>query len=245
MRLLEHQAKKIFSSWGIPIPRSTLFSKTLTPAVLKKKVGSFPVILKAQVYAGGRGKGGGIVKIKDIKTLKTKAAALLERPLVTPQTGPGGVRVKSLLVEQGLRVQKEFYISILLDRSLGLPIMVASAEGGMSIEELAKKHPDKISRVPFDPVLGLYPFQARRIAQWMGIESSYQTAAQQQLVGLARGFLRGDASLAEINPWAVTKELGLVALDAKLTIDDNALYRHPKLQKLLTADAELESTMWD
>ncbi len=237
MRLLEYQAKKVLVRWGIPIPKGQVFSRlSQLPSVLKK-TGRFPLILKAQVYAGGRGKAGGIVKVSNLSQARSAAKKLLGKKLVTAQTGPQGTLVKTLLVEQGLSILKEYYVSILIDRSHQLPVVVASRQGGVAIEELAKEHPESILTVPFDPLLGLLSHQARRIAAWLGTPRDHQTTAAQQLLKLAKGFFEIDASLVEINPWALTKE-GLLALDAKITLDDNGLFRHPDLDALKTADCD-------
>ena len=199
------------------------------------------MILKAQVYAGGRGKAGGIVKVSDLKKAKAAASGLLGKRLVTVQTGPEGVPVKQLLLEQMLSLPKEFYIGILIDRSKGLPMVVAAKEGGVAIEELVLKNPQAIQTTTFDPLLGLLLFQARQIVGFLEVPSEHREQAIQQLLNLARGFFEWDASLVEINPWALTKELGLVALDAKLTFDDNGLFRHPELEPFKIADADSPS----
>ncbi len=241
MRLLEWQAKKLLSSWGVPIPRGAGISRPAQLAAAAKKAGGFPVILKVQVYAGGRGKAGGIVKVTNLAKGKTVAKDLLAKRLVTPQTGPEGVPVKSLLVEQGLTIQKEFYVSILIDRSRQQPVVVAAREGGMAIEELAKEHPEAILTAPFDPFLGLLSHQARRIAGWLGVPAEHREPATRQLVKLAKSFFSTDASLVEVNPWALTKELGMTALDGKITVDDSSLFRYPDLEKIKTADADTPS----
>ena len=241
MRLLEHQAKKLLFQWGVPIPKGTVITRPLQLGPAARKAGGFPVILKAQVYAGGRGKGGGIVKAAALAKGKAAAKNLLAKRLITPQTGPEGVPVKSLLVEQGLTILKEFYVSILIDRSRQTPIVVAAREGGMSIEELAKEHPEEILTTPFDPFLGLLSHQAWRIVGWLGVPAEHREPAVRQLVRLAKGFFSTDATLVEVNPWALTKELGMTALDGKITIDDNALFRYPDLEKIKTADADTPS----
>ena len=238
MRLLEHQAKKILSSWGIPIPRGGVITRPAQLGAACAKAGRFPLILKAQVYAGGRGKAGGIVKVKSAKEARVAAKRLLAKRLVTPQTGPEGVPVKALLVEQGLTLLKELYVSILLDRSKGVPIIVAAREGGVSIEDLAKEHPEEILQIPFDPFLGLTSYEARRVVTWLGIDSEHREKAVQQLIRMAKGFFALDGSLIEINPWALTREMGMVALDAKVTLDDNGLFRQPQLLPLKTADSD-------
>ncbi len=241
MRLLEHQAKKLLSSWNIPIPRGAVITRPLQLSAAVRKAGGFPVILKVQVYAGGRGKAGGIQKVTNLAKGKTIAKDLLAKRLVTPQTGPEGVAVKSLLVEQGLDILKEFYVSVLIDRSRQVPVVVAAREGGMAIEELAKEHPESILTTPFDPFLGLLSHQARKIAGWLGVPPEHRETAARQLVKLAKGFFSTDATLVEVNPWALTKELGMTALDGKITVDDNALYRYPALEKIKTADADTPS----
>ena len=241
MRLLEHQAKKLLSSWGVPIPRGAVFSKPTQVASAVRKVGKFPVVLKVQVYAGGRGKAGGIVKVSNLAKAKAVAKQLLSRRLVTAQTGSEGVPVRAILVEPALTVLKEIYVSILIDRSRQLPVVVAGREGGVSIEDLAREHPEAILTTPFDPFLGLLPHQALRVAGWLGIPAEHRQAAAAQLQGMAKGFFSADASLVEVNPWALTKEQGLLALDAKITVDDNSLYRHPELEKIKTADADTPS----
>ncbi len=239
MRLLEHQAKKLLARWEIPVPKGTVISRpTQISSACIKKVGPFPLILKAQVYAGGRGKGGGIVKVGNLSQARWTATQLLSKRLVTPQTGPEGVPVKALLVEEGLSILKEYYLSILLDRSKGLPIVVSSKEGGMAIEELAQKNPKAILTTPFGPLLGLMPFQARKVVGWLSIPEQHRDSAVRQLLKMARGFFEQDGSLVEINPWALTQEKGLVALDAKVTLDDNGLFRHPEMSALKTADAD-------
>jgi len=241
VRLLEHQAKKLLSGWGIPIPRGAVISRPAQLSSAVRQAGGLPVIPKVQVYAGGRGKAGGIQKVSNLVKGKTVAKGLLAKRLVTPQTGPDGVPVKSLLVEQGLTIQKEFYVSVLIDRSRQQPVVVAAREGGMAIEELAKEHPEAILTTPFDPFLGLLSHQARRIVGWLGVPAEHRETATRQLVALAKGFFTTDASLVEVNPWALTKELGMTALDGKITVDDNALFRYPDLEKIKTADADTPS----
>ena len=241
MRLLEYQAKKLLSSWGIPTPPGAVFSRLSQVPTAVRKAGSYPVILKAQVFAGGRGKAGGIVKARNLSEARAAAKRLLGSRLVTPQTGPEGVPVKSLLAVSALKVQKEFYVSVLIDRSRQMPVVVAARQGGMAIEELARESPASIRTTPFDPFLGLLPHQARRVVGWLGVPSEHREAAVKQLVSLAQGFFSADAGLVEVNPWALTKEQGMLALDAKVTVDDNALFRHSDLDRLKTADADSPS----
>ncbi|MCM8794631.1 MAG: ADP-forming succinate--CoA ligase subunit beta [Candidatus Omnitrophica bacterium] len=238
MRLLEYQAKKYLASWGVTIPREAVLFRPAQMASAVKKVGPYPVVLKVQVFAGGRGKAGGVVKVKNLSDAKETAKELLSKRLVTAQTGPDGVPVKAILVEQGVTILKEYYLSILIDRSKGLPLVVAAREGGVTIEELARENPSAILKTTFDPLTGLIPFQARRIVSWLKIPAPQQPAAVRDLLNLAKGFFDLNASLVEVNPWALTQEHGMVALDAKITVDDNAIDRRPELLKLKTADAD-------
>ena len=239
MRLLEHQAKQLLSSWGVPVPRAALLSKPsqLTSPFLRR-VGPFPLVLKAQVYAGGRGKAGGVVKVSNLPQARAAVKKLLGKRLVTAQTGPEGVPIRSLLVDECLTLQKELYVSVLIDRSRQAPVVVAARQGGVAIEELARGRPDEIRTTPFDPFLGLLPHQARAIVNWLDLPREHREPAVQQLVRLAAGFFSMDASLIEVNPWALTKEKGILALDAKVTLDDNALFRHPEMERMKTADAD-------
>ncbi len=241
MRLLEHQAKKILASWEIPVPRGAVVLRSSQVSSALSKIRRYPMVVKAQVYAGGRGKAGGIVKVSSASGARAAAKKLLGQRLVTPQTGPEGVPVGALLIEQGLTIEKELYLGILVDRSRELPMVVAAKEGGISIEDLAQENPEAIQTFPFDPLLGLLSFQARRIVAWLGLSESHREPAVQQLLKMARGFFQMDASLVEVNPWAVTKERGLVALDAKLTFDDNGLFRHPEWSPFKLADADSAS----
>ena len=249
MRLLEYQAKKLLASWGVPIPGGALVTRSsqLASAVRRTgpsaglKAGKYPVVLKAQVYAGGRGKAGGIVRVANISQARAAAKKLLGSRLVTAQTGPAGVPVKSLWVEEGVEILKEFYISILIDRSRQMPVVVAAREGGMAIEELAQERPDAIRTTPFDPLMGLLPHQARRIVGWLEVPRERREQAAQQLVRLARGFFSTDASLVEVNPWALIKGRGMLALDAKVTVDDSSFFRHPEMERMKTADADSPS----
>ncbi|MBI3322507.1 MAG: ADP-forming succinate--CoA ligase subunit beta [Candidatus Omnitrophica bacterium] len=249
MRLLEYQAKKLLAGWGVPIPGGALITRLSQVASAVRKTGpsaglragKYPVVLKAQVYTGGRGKAGGIVRAANLGQAKAAAKRLLGGKLVTAQTGPAGVPIKSLWVEESVQILQEYYISVLIDRSRQMPVVVASREGGMAIEELAKERPEAICTTPFDPLMGLLPHQARRIAGWLEIPREHREKAAQQLVRLARGFFAVDASLVEVNPWALLKDRGMTALDAKVTIDDSALYRRPEFEKIKTQDADSPS----
>ncbi len=238
MRLLEHQAKNLLASWGVPIPRNGLLPRPSQLSAAVRKAGGYPCVLKAQIYAGGRGKAGGIVRVKGPAEARAAAKKLLGSRLVTAQTGPQGERVGSLLAEEGVAILKELYVSVLIDRARQVPVVVASRQGGVSIEELAREHPEAILTTPFDPFLGLLPYQARRIVSWLEVPPEQRDAAAQHLRALAKGFFSTDASLVEVNPWALVQGQGMLALDAKITVDDNALYRLPELEKLKSADAD-------
>ena len=241
MRFLEYQAKKLLTSWGVKVPTGAVLTDASQLSNVVSKVGNYPLVFKAQVYAGGRGKAGGIIVVKDPSLGEKTALELLAKRLVTPQTGAAGVPVKALLIEQGLTIQKELYVSILVDRSKETPVVVAAREGGVAIEELAKSNPEAILTTPFDVETGLAEPQAKEIAEWLEIPAEQRPGAARQLRALARGFLEKDASLVEINPWALTKELGMVALDAKMTFDDNGLFRHPEMEPFKLADADSPS----
>jgi succinyl-CoA synthetase beta subunit len=202
----------------------------------------FPVVVKAQIHAGGRGKAGGIKLARSKTEAETFARSLLGSMLVTPQTGPEGKKVRRLLIEEGLNIARELYLSFLLDRAVGRPVAIASASGGMEIEKIAAETPEKILRAEVDPAIGLRPHQARRLAFDLGLSGSVHKKAVSFLLNLYQAFRGLDASLVEINPCLVTREGDVLALDAKLTVDDNALFRHPDVKELrdVTEEAPLE-----
>ncbi len=239
MKLLEYQAKKLFAEWGVTVAGGKVITKaSQLSAAIKQCGGKYPVVVKAQVYAGGRGKAGGVVLAKNLSEAKAAVKRLLGNRLVTIQSGKDGVPVKALLIDPGVTLLKEYYLSILIERSKQLPIIVASKEGGVAIEELAKTNPDAILKTPFDPLMGLLTHEARAIAKWLEIPAAHRETAVKQLKALAKGFFATDASLVEVNPWALTKEKGMLALDGKVTFDDSALFKYPQWDKLKTADAD-------
>mgnify|MGYP001433612041 CR=1 FL=1 len=228
MRLFEFQAKELFSDFSIPIPSGSVVE---SPPQITKALSRFkkrPCVVKAQVLAGGRGKAGGVVVAQTAPEAREAIKKLLGKKLVTRQTGKSGETIRRILVEQALTIEKEFYTAILVDRSREYPVLLASKEGGMEIEELAAKSPEKIIREPFNPNIGLRPYQARKVIFALGIRDP-QLIQQGVafLSNLSKAFLGLDATLAEVNPLGLTKEKGLVALDAKLTIDESALGRQP------------------
>jgi succinyl-CoA synthetase beta subunit len=231
MKIHEYQAKALFAAYGIPTPRGKVVKTSQEAFKAAEEIGTLPVVLKAQIHAGGRGKGGGIRVIQKITEVETAASELLGRPLVTPQTGPEGKPVSIILVEEALDVKKELYVGITIDRSRECLVVLASAEGGMEIEQVAAATPDKVFTEVVDQAVGLRLFQANRIAYFLGLDPTLARKASGIILNLYRLFHDKDCSLAEINPLVVI-ENGLVALDAKLNIDDNALYRQADIASL-------------
>ena len=238
MKIHEYQAKAILAKFGVPTPRGeTVFKKEDAEGVAKR-LGTPVVVVKAQIHAGGRGKGGGVKLAKSPAQAAELAGQILGMKLVTPQTGPEGRLVRRLLIEEGLDIKRELYLSILVDRSVATPVFMASASGGMEIEEVAKEHPEAILRETVHPAAGLQPYQVRDLAFGLGLPPEMMKVAQSFFQSLYRAFLETDASLLEINPCVVTGDGRLVALDAKVNFDDNALYRHPEYAELRDQDEE-------
>jgi succinyl-CoA synthetase beta subunit len=205
------------------------------------KLGGGPVVLKAQVHAGGRGKGrfkdsgkdfGGVKYLKSQGDIAGVAEVMLKYPLVTKQTGEQGQKVNTILVQEAADIAREIYLGMVVDRAIGLPVLMASAEGGVEIEEVAARNPEAILKTPVDPQAGLQPFQARRLAYALGFTAEQAPRAEALMTALARVFLDKDCSLAEVNPVVVTPKGDVLALDAKMTFDDNALFRHPEIEAL-------------
>jgi succinyl-CoA synthetase beta subunit len=232
MKIYEYQAKDLFAAYGIPVPRGYPARTPEEAGDAAARLGSSPVVLKAQVHAGGRGKGGGIKVVEDAGQVASVAAAMLGTRLVTPQTGPEGKPVNALLVEEGLTIHKEIYIGIVIDRRAAAPVVIASGEGGMDIEKVAAEAPDKVITEPVDPAAGLRPFQAMRIAYGVGLEGPEVRLMSDIVLRLYRLFTEKDCSHVEINPLVNTGEGKLLALDAKINLDDNALFRHKDLAAL-------------
>jgi succinyl-CoA synthetase beta subunit len=237
MKIHEYQAKAILAQYNVPVPRGEVaFNAQEAQAVAERIGGS--VVVKAQIHAGGRGKGGGVKVAKNAVQAAEFARQILGMTLVTHQTGPEGRLVKRLLIEETLPIERELYLGIVLDRVQGKPVFMASAAGGMEIEEVAAKTPELILKEALDPCLGLQPYQARKLAFGIGIPASSVNAAVAAMTALAKACLVTDASLAEINPFILTKEGKVYALDAKITFDDNALYRHKDLAELRDINEE-------
>ena len=238
MKIHEYQAKAILAKFGVPVPHGeAAFTKDEARAAAER-LGTPVVVVKAQIHAGGRGKAGGVKIAKSADEAASFAERMLGMKLVTPQTGPEGRIVRRLLVEEGLDIKRELYLSILVDRVARAPVFMASAAGGMEIEEVAKEHPEKILREAVQPETGFQPFHARKLAFGLGLPAEIVHAAVPFLQSLYRAFVETDSSLLEINPCVVTGDGRLVALDAKANFDDNALYRHPELQELRDLDEE-------
>jgi succinyl-CoA synthetase beta subunit len=231
MKIHEYQAKSILAKYNVPVPRGEVaFSVAESEAAAKKIGGS--VVIKAQIHAGGRGKGGGVKIAKTFDDVAAIAEQILGMPLITHQTGPEGRLVQRLLVEETLPIDKELYLGIVLDRQTGNLIFMASAAGGMEIEEVAAHTPEAILRESIDPAIGLQPYQARKLAFGIGIPPAAIGGAVQAMMALSKACLDMDASLAEINPFILTRDNKVYALDAKVTFDDNALFRHKEVLEL-------------
>ena len=237
MNVHEYQAKALLARFGVDTPRGTKV-ETVDEALAAAKELGLPVIVKAQIHAGGRGKGGGVKLAKTEDDVKTIAGEILGMTLVTAQTGPEGKLVRKLLIEEGLNIKDELYISFLIDRAIGRTICIASAAGGMEIEKVAEETPEKILRVEIDPAIGMRPYQARQLAFGLGLEGDVQKKAVRFLTMLYGAFRGLDASQVEINPCLVTQEGDVLALDAKLNLDDAALFRHKDVLELRDIDEE-------
>jgi len=245
MKIHEYQAKGILKKYGVAVPRGVMAATREEAEAAAKDIlgsGATGVVVKAQIHAGGRGKGGGVKIAKSVDEAGEIAGKMLGMKLVTHQTGPEGRIVHRLLVEETLPIEKELYLGILVDRGEGKPVFMASAAGGMDIEQVAAERPEAILKQYIDPGMGLEPFQARKIAFSLGLKPQQINPAVQFLTSLYRAFLETDASLVEINPFISCTDGRLFALDAKLTFDDNALFRHADLRELrdLTEEDPLE-----
>jgi succinyl-CoA synthetase beta subunit len=240
MKIHEYQAKAILARYGVTTPRGeVVFTREeAREAAHRLRSHVNVVVVKAQIHAGGRGKGGGVKLARSSDEAADLASQILGMKLVTPQTGPAGRIVKRLLIEEGLDIKRELYLGLLVDRATGCVIFMASAAGGMEIEEVAKDNPSAILRETIHPALGLQPYQARKIAFGLGLPNEVVSSATPFLEALYRAFIDTDASMLEINPCVLTGDGKLVALDAKMTFDDNALFRHKDLRELRDFDEE-------
>jgi succinyl-CoA synthetase beta subunit len=232
MKIHEYQAKAILARYGVPVPRGEVAFSAQEAGEIARRLGGGVVVVKAQIHAGGRGKAGGVKVVKSAAEAETVAKSLFGRTLVTYQSGPDGQMVSRLLIEEGLEIARELYLSIVIDRSTQRPVLMVSAEGGVDIEEVAAKTPEKIFKEFIDPSVGMVPFQARKLAFALGLSGDQISKTARMLLALYQAFVGADASLLEINPLIITKGGDLLALDAKMTFDDNALYRHADVRDL-------------
>ncbi|MGA8872050.1 MAG: ADP-forming succinate--CoA ligase subunit beta, partial [Candidatus Acidiferrales bacterium] len=238
MKIHEYQAKAILAKFGVPVPRGEVISKKEDARAVAKRLGTPVVVVKAQIHAGGRGKAGGVKLAKSADEAASLADSILGMTLVTPQTGPEGRVVRRLLIEEGLDIKREIYLSILVDRAVGAPVFMASAAGGMEIEAVAKEHPEAILRQTIRLETGFQPYHARKLAFGLGFSPELASVALPFMQSLYRAFIETDASLLEINPCVITGDGRMVALDAKVNFDDNALFRHPEFNDLRDLDEE-------
>ena len=232
MKIHEYQAKAILKKHGVPVPRGEETANPSEVADIAKRLGTSVVVVKAQIHAGGRGKGGGVKIAKSPAEAESIAKNMLGMTLVTHQTGPEGRLVGRLLIEEGLQMTRELYLSIVLDRAAGKPVIMASADGGMDIEEVAAKTPERIAKVYIEPGVGVVPFEARQLGFAIGLDGKQVNKFVGVVSSLYEAFLDTDSSLLEINPLVVTAAGDLLALDAKMNFDDNALYKHPDIKDL-------------
>jgi len=238
MNLHEYQAKDVFRSYGIPVPAGKVAASAEEAVEAARELGGTVWVVKAQVHAGGRGKAGGVKLAREIDAVHTAAARMLMKPLVTQQTGPEGLLVERVYVESGSDIARELYLSLTLNRERGRIALIASASGGMDIEEVAHKAPSMILSATVHPAAGLGAHQARELAFGLGLSGAQITQFQALAAALYRLYFEKDLSLVEINPLIVTREGSIVALDAKINVDDNALFRHPELAQLRDASQE-------
>jgi succinyl-CoA synthetase beta subunit len=238
MKIHEYQAKGLLSKFGVPVPRGHVAFDKDGARVAAEQLGTKVVVVKAQIHAGGRGKAGGVKLAKSPEEAGAIAEKLLGMKLVTPQTGEEGRIVRRLLIEEGLDIKRELYMSILVDRAVGMPVFMVSQAGGMEIEEVAHKDPDAIIRQKIDPATGFQAYHARKLGFGLGLPSEMSGVALHFFQSVYRAFIETDASLLEINPLIVTGDGKLIALDAKVQLDDNAMFRHPDYKELRDLDEE-------
>jgi succinyl-CoA synthetase beta subunit len=237
MKIHEYQAKQILKRFGIDVPKGDVaFSPKEAGAVAARLGGR--CVVKAQIHAGGRGKGGGVKIAADAEEAERLARQMIGMTLVTPQTGPHGRKVRRVLIEEPVDIAREIYLGATLDRGRSVPVVMASGQGGMEIEEVARRDPAAIRIEPVDPLIGFRPFQGRRLALALGLRGEEMTRGARLMQSLVRAYDETDASLLEINPLVVTKQGTLLALDAKMSFDDNAQYRHPEIRELRDTDEE-------
>ncbi len=238
MNIHEYQAKALLRQYGVAVPSGFPAQSVQEAVEAAEKLETSVWVVKAQIHAGGRGKGGGVKVVKSVEQVKTEAERMLGMQLITHQTGPQGQKVKRLYIEEGADIARELYLSVLLDRATSRVTFMASTEGGMDIEEVAHKTPEKIIRVAVDPATGIQPFHARRVAFGLGLTGDAMKSGVKFIQAIYKAFVDLDASMVEINPMVVTKAGQVIALDAKMNFDDNALYRHDNVVALRDLDEE-------
>jgi succinyl-CoA synthetase beta subunit len=232
VKIHEYQAKSVLARFGVPVPRGEVAFTPAEAVDAARRLGGRLTVVKAQIHAGGRGKGGGVKIARSIDEVEQLARQMIGMTLVTHQTGPDGKKVGRVLIEEGLEIERELYLSILIDRASASPVIIASAAGGMDIEDVAAKEPEKILREHINPGTGIVPFQGRKLAFGMGLSAGPANKLVKLLDSIYKAFIETDASMIEINPLILTKGGDLLALDAKVSFDDNALYRHQDLREL-------------
>ncbi len=238
MNIHEYQGKELLRKFGVPVPRGAVAYTADEAVKAAEELGGPVWVVKAQIHAGGRGKGGGVKVVKSIEEVRAAAESILGMTLVTPQTGPQGKEVKRIYIEEGCDIARELYLGMLIDRATSRVTVMASTEGGMEIEEVAAKTPEKILMVAIDPVTGLMPYHGRKLAFGLGLEGGQVNSAVKFLSAMYDAFTGLDASLIEINPLVVTGAGEVIALDAKMNFDDNALFRHKDVEELRDEDEE-------
>ena len=238
MNIHEYQAKGLLAKYGVAVPRGGVAYTVEGAESMAKDLGGEVWVVKAQIHAGGRGKGGGVKLVKSVAEVRQAADQILGMTLITPQTGAAGKQVKRIYIEEGCDIARELYLGMLIDRGAGRITIMASTEGGMEIEEVAEHSPEKIIKIAIDPAIGLQPFHARQVAFGLGLEGKQVSAAVKLLLCVYRAFLDTDASLIEINPLVVTVDGAVMALDAKMNFDDNALFRHKDIAEMRDENEE-------
>lgn len=238
MNIHEYQAKEILRRYNVAVPRGKVAFSPEDAEQIASEMGGTTFVVKAQIHAGGRGKAGGVKLAKSTREVKTLADQMLGMNLVTHQTGPDGKKVQRLLIEEGINIAKEFYLGIVLDRSVSRLVFMASTEGGVEIEKVAEEKPEAILKEYVSPQIGLQPFQARKIAFGLGLSGEQVKSAVKFILSLYKAFTESDASLVEINPLVLTQENEIIALDAKMNFDDSALFRHPEILELRDLEEE-------
>jgi succinyl-CoA synthetase beta subunit len=242
MKIHEYQAKEILKGYGVPVPKGRVAETPEEARKIAEEIGAKSIVVKAQIHAGGRGKGGGVRVVSSPKEAEKAAKEILGMTLITPQTGPAGRLVRKVLIEEGVNIKEELYLGVVIDRSKACPVIMASREGGVEIEKVAAEAPEKIIKEWVDPSIGLRSFQANKVGYGLGFEPNQIGPMRSVIDGLYRTFYEKDCLLAEINPLVLTGEGGFIALDAKMNFDDNGLFRHKEIVLLrdLNEEAPLE-----